>query len=449
MAIIESDFQKDDLSLKISPAFLELWQTDFREYIYFGGRYGGKNYAIAQYLCVKALQKRTRILVLREFQTSGRSSVYKDIQDFYELNEIEFKLGELDLKVEKLYPNEKLIKFKATRILLEHNKSEFIFAGVNDNVVDSLKGLKDVNFCWIDEADFLSEYSYNKLKPTIRAENSKLIYSFNPELEDAFLYQKAIKNKDPRCFVKKITAAKFDSEKRAWICGDNPFLNETILADINSDYKSMTSQMFNFVHLGEPLGVIEGNVINTDLIGFFDDSKPLHYDDLIITADTAFSKKENADYSVIIAFGKLGNEIHALRLWRGHWDFNELKNAIIGAYDWIMSVYQRPPSRVIIEKKASGISLLQELQRETHLPLKEVTPKTDKFARVSAVLNDFARLRLPRNAENGLNFWIKDYLKELRSFRADLEHLHDDQVDATCYALAYFANSSVDWSKFL
>ena len=447
MSFNESDFQKDDLSLKISPAFLELWQTDFREYIYYGGRYGGKNYAIAQFLCVKALQKKTRILILREYNTNTKGSVYTDIKDFYDLNDIETILSEIDLQTTQTYTNDKPIKYRADRILLTANKSEFIFSGINDNTIDSLKGLKDVNFCWIDEADFLTEYSYNKLKPTIRAENSKLIYSFNPELEDAFLYQKAITNKDHRCFVKKITAGRFDGEK--WVCGDNPFLNETILQDINSDYKTMTPQMFNFVHLGEPLGVIEGNVINTDLIGFFDDSKPLYYDDLIVTADTAFSKKENADYSVIIAFGKLGNEIHALRLWRGHWDFNELKNAIIGAYDWIMSVYNRPPSRVIIEKKASGISLLQELQRETHLPLKEVTPKTDKFTRVSAVLNDFARLRLPRNAENGLNFWIKDYIKELRSFRADLAHLHDDQVDATCYALDYFANSSVDWSKFL
>ncbi len=433
---------------KKSPAFGDLWQGDYREYIYYGGRYGGKNFAIAQYLCVKALENKTRTLVLREFQTSGKSSVYKDIQDFFENADLEYKLGELDLKIEKTYGNERLIKFKATRIILEFNKSEFIFAGINDNVVDSLKGLKDVNYCWIDEADFLTEYSYNKLKPTIRALNSKLIYSFNPELEDAFLYQKAITNKDPRCFVKKITAAKFDKAKQEWVCGDNLFLNATILADINSDFRTMTPQMFNYVHLGEPLGVIEGNVINTDLIGFFADETPLRYDDLILSADTAFSKKENADYSVIGCFGKLGNEIHLIRLWRGHWDFNELKSAIISAYDWVMSVYQRPASRVIIEKKASGISLLQELQRETHLPLKEVTPQTDKFARVSAVLSDFQRLKLPRSAAP-MNFWVKDYLKELRSFRADLEHLHDDQVDMTCYALAYFGKGGAHWGDLL
>lgn len=437
------------LRIQRSPAFRELWQTDFREYIYYGGRYGGKNYAIAQFLCVQALKKRTRCLVLREFNTNNKGSVYNDIKDFYESHDIEARLSEIDLQVTSTYTSDRPIKYRANRIQIAANSSEFIFAGINDNTIDSLKGLKDVNFCWIDEADFLTEYSYNKLKPTIRAENSKLIYSFNPELEDSFLYQKAINNADPRCFAKKITAAKFDKEQGQWVCGDNPFLNSTILADINSDYKTMTAQMFNFVHLGEPLGVVEGNVINTDLIGFFDDSQPLRYDEMILTADTAFSKKENADYSVICAFGKINDEIHLMRLWRGHWDFNELKTAIIGAYEWLFAIYQRHASRVIIEKKASGISLLQELQRETHLPLKEITPQTDKFARVSAVLGEFPRLRLPRDRVNGVNSWVEPFLKELRSFRADLEHLHDDQVDACVYGLSYFAKKSVDWSKFL
>lgn len=437
------------INLDLTPAFKDLWQGDYREYIYYGGRYGGKNYAISQFLCTQALRRKTRILVLREFGTSSRASVYKDIQDFFENHELEYRIGELDLEIKRYYANEKLIKYKATRIVLEFNKSEFIFAGVNDNVVDSLKGLKDINFCWVDEADFLTQYSYNKLKPTIRAQGSALIYSFNPEKSDSFLYQKAITNKDPRCFVKKITAAKYDESSGKWICGDNPFLNDTILADINSDFLTMTPQIFNYVHLGEPYDCEDGNVINTDIIGYFNDSAPLRYDSIIITADTAYSKKESADYSVLGIFGNVGNEIHLIRILRGHWDFNELKEQTIGSYEWVFATYMQHCDSVIIEKKASGISLLQELQRGTHLPIKEVTPKSDKFTRISSVLGEFARLRLPMSKENPLNSWISGYLAELRAFRADLAHLHDDQVDCTYYALNYFQNSSVDWSKFL
>lgn len=438
---------ENKLEIIINPVFLDLWQSDYREYIYFGGRYGGKNYAIAQYLCIQGLKRKCKILILREFGVRGKDSVYADIKDFFVDNEIAFKIAELDIETKQYYRGD-IIKFKATRILLEFNHTEFIFAGVNDNVVDSLKGLKDIDFCWIDEADFLTEYSYTKLKPTIRAENSKLIYTFNPELDSAFLYQKAINNNDSRVFVKKITAAKYDSDKGEWVCGDNPFLNKTILADINSDFKTLTSQMFAFVHLGEPLGVADGNVINTDIIGYFNDSKAQKYTQTLISADTAFSKKESADYSVIGAFGLCSdNSIHLLRLWRGHYDFNELQKTLISAYDWVVSEIKIPPIQVIIEKKASGISLLQELARTTQLPLKEVTPKTDKFARVNSVLREFEKLRLPMS-KNPMNFWVGDFIKECKAFRADLAHLHDDQVDMVCYALDYFKSFNIEWDKF-
>ena len=447
MDLNDNDFQKG-LKTQVAPCIKELWTTNYREYIYYGSRYGGKNHAIADFLGTRALEKKTRILILREFQTSGRSSVYKDIQDFFENNEIEYQLGEMDLEIKKYYQNEKLIKFKAQRIVLEFNKSEFIFAGINNNVVDSLKGLKDIDFCWIDEANFLTEFSYNKLKPTIRALNSKLIFSFNPEKDDDFLYQKAINNKDERCFVKKITASKYDKDLKKWVCGDNPFLNETILADINSDFQTMTPQMFAWVHLGEPLGVENGNVINTEVIGYFNDSEPQRYDRVILTADTAFSKNENADYSVIGVFCVRGNDIHLTRIFRGRWDFNELQTQAINAYEWAVDTYHLSPTDFIIEKKASGISLLQELKRLTHLPLREVTPKKDKFTRVSSVLSEFQRLKLPMS-KNPLNSWVSGYLSELKAFRADEQHLHDDMVDCTYYALDFLAKRSVSWSDFL
>lgn len=120
----------------------------------------------------------------------------------------------------------------------------------------------------------------------------------------------------------------------------------------------------------------------------------------------------------------------------------------VKAYEWGLSTYKQNIETFIIEKKASGISLLQELQRLTHLPVKEIVPKKDKFTRISSVLTDFARLRLPLNKENPLNSWIDEYLHELKAFRADEQHLHDDMVDATYYGLDFFKKRT-DWSAFL
>ncbi|HEF3505165.1 TPA: hypothetical protein R9096_001747, partial [Campylobacter jejuni] len=174
---------------------------------------------------------------------------------------------------------------------------------------------------------------------------------------------------------------------------------------------------------GEPLEYNDCQVINTDLIGYFNDKEKIKYSETFITADTAFSKKESADFSVIGCFGKYGDEIHLLRIFKGRWEFNELENRLISAYDWT-SVNYRPPLVVIIEKKASGISLLQELKRTTNLPLKEVVPKTDKYSRVSDVLNELPRLRLPLDKTNPLNSWVENFLIELKMFRGDLEHEH-------------------------
>ena len=429
--------------------FKELYESPadkYRFFIYYGGRYGGKNGNIAPKLCLEACLKKQQFLILRKHGKTTIGTAYDDIKSFFVENDIETTIKDLTLGT--LKSNNQIITYKAQRIILNTNGSEFIFAGINDNVIDSLKGFNRVNWVWVDEANFLSELCFNKINNTIRAENSKLIFSFNPEKSEDFLYNYALKTKDKRAFVRKITAARFNENTKEWVCGDNPYLNKTILDNINADFKSMTAQMFAFHHLGEPYDVEDGNVINTGVIGYFNDSEPQRYERIIITADTAFSKNENADYSVIGVFCVKGKDIHLTRLFRGRWDFNELQTQAINAYEWAVDTYHLSPTDFIIEKKASGISLLQELKRLTHLPLREVTPKKDKFTRVSSILSEFQRLKLPMS-KSPLNSWVSGYLSELKAFRADEQHLHDDMVDATYYALDFLTKRSVSWSDFL
>ena len=116
------------------------------------------------------------------------------------------------------------------------------------------------------------------------------------------------------------------------------------------------------------------------------------------------------------------------------------------AYEWASDNYTAPQN-IIIEKKASGISLLQELQRTTNLPISEIIPKTDKFSRVSDILSDLPRLLLPME-KNALNSWVDEFLLECKAFRSDLKHNHDDQVDVMCYALQYTKQSKkVNWDE--
>lgn len=400
------------------------------ESLSFGGVGGsGKTYSLTQFLTYKAITEKCRILCLREFSNSNKSSLVSEFKNFIYENDLEAQFKDRLTLTKK----ELAIKILVTEIMFKHNGSQILFAGINDNTAMNLKSISNINYCWVEESEFLTEYAYNILKPTIRAKNSKLFYTFNPRDKDAFIYQKALANNDELCKCVKVNYY------------DNLEFPEVLDIDRQQDKKTMPPELYAHIWLGEPLAYNDSQVINTDLIGYFDDKKPVEYTEVFLTADTAYSKKEGADYSVICAFGRCFDEVRLLRVFRGRWDFNELQTQLKNAYFWVSEFTGKACSLVIIEKKASGISLLQELERTTHLPLTEITPKTDKYTRVANILSELPRLKLPADKENPLNSWIGTFLDELKMFRADLEHKHDDQVDALAYGLEYTKGRNIDW----
>lgn len=395
-----------------------------------GGAVGsGKTYALTQFLIYKAVTEQCRILCLREFSNSQKASLINEFKALILEQDLEAHFKErLDLA-----PKERAVKILGAEIQFKHNGSQILFAGINDNTAMNLKSISNIKYCWVEESDFLTEYAYNILKPTIRVKNSKLFYTFNPRDKDAFIYQKALANNDELCKCVKVNYY------------DNLEFPEVLDIDRRQNKKTMPPELYAHIWLGEPLAYNDSQVINTDLIGYFDDKKPVEYTEVFLTADTAYSKKEGADYSVICAFGRYFDEVRLLRVFRGRWDFNELQTQLKNAYFWVSEFTGKACSLVIIEKKASGISLLQELERTTHLPLTEITPKTDKYTRVANILSELPRLKLPAEKENPLNSWVGAFIDELKMFRADLEHKHDDQVDALAYGLEYTKGRNIDW----
>ena len=82
------------------------------------------------------------------------------------------------------------------------------------------------------------------------------------------------------------------------------------------------------------------------------------------------------------------------------------------------------PEVILVEDKASGQSLLQDLRLETQLPLIARQPVGDKLARLVRVtpLMEAGRMALPTEAP-----WLMALERELFGFP---EEAHDDQVDA-------------------
>jgi len=102
--------------------------------------------------------------------------------------------------------------------------------------------------------------------------------------------------------------------------------------------------------------------------------------------DTAFSKKESADYSAITTWGVFkpeeGGPDHIILLdaQRGRWNFPELKEQAFEEYEYW------EPDMVLIEAKATGTPLIQEL-RLKGIPALGFSPGkgNDKISRMHMV----------------------------------------------------------------
>ena len=80
--------------------------------------------------------------------------------------------------------------------------------------------------------------------------------------------------------------------------------------------------------------------------------------------DTAFKKNQENDYSVCTTWVVGVNAYYLIDMWKGRVEFPELKKKVVELYEL------HKVNEILIEDKASGQSLLQELQRNTRLPIK-------------------------------------------------------------------------------
>jgi phage terminase large subunit len=67
------------------------------------------------------------------------------------------------------------------KILSNHGSGLIIFQGMQNHTSDSIKSLEGFKRAWVEEAQSLSQRSLDLLRPTIRAPDSELWFSWNPE----------------------------------------------------------------------------------------------------------------------------------------------------------------------------------------------------------------------------------------------------------------------------
>ena len=143
--------------------------------------------------------------------------------------------------------------------------------------------------------------------------------------------------------------------------------------------------------------------------------------------DTAHKASALNDPAVCGTWAETETGYYLLDVVRRRMEYPELKRAAKSlAKKW-------RPDAVLIEDKASGQSLIQDLRAETRLAVIAVRPDADKLTRMSTASPaiEAGRVYLPEQAP-----WLYDYEAEMTSFP---NAAHDDQVDMTSQFLRWAA----------
>jgi phage terminase large subunit len=151
-----------------------------------GGRGSGKSWAIARALLIQAASSKNRVLCTREVQKSLKDSVHALLWDQIQALGLGLFYTVLDAEIRG------------------RNGSQFLFAGLQQHTVESIKSFESADKCWIEEAQSVSDKSWDVLIPTIRRPGSEIWLSLNPQLESDPTYKRFIASPPPGAWVQQV-----------------------------------------------------------------------------------------------------------------------------------------------------------------------------------------------------------------------------------------------------
>ncbi len=158
--------------------------------VLYGGRGSAKSWSVARQLLIRGATEKLRILCAREIQASIKDSVHKLLSD---------QIIELGLQAYYIVQETSIRSVTGT---------EFIFKGLRNNA-DEIKSTEGIDICWIEEAEVVSQTSWDVLEPTIRREvkdaagniiwQAEIWVTFNPKDEKSATYQMFVVNCPDDC----------------------------------------------------------------------------------------------------------------------------------------------------------------------------------------------------------------------------------------------------------
>jgi phage terminase large subunit len=232
-----------------------LWQP-CRHLGLHGGRGGGKSRTIATALVLQAAQEHRRILCGREVQKSIKDSVKRLLDD---------EIDRLGLSA--------VFESTETEIRGPHD-SLFLFSGIKGNA-NGIKSIEGVTDFWAEEAQTFSQASIDTVIPTIRAANSRLIWSWNPDLptDPVDVLLRGPDGPPPNSIVQEVNYP------------DNPWFPDVLREAMEFD-RSRDIDKYNHIWLGQYRRNSEARVFKNWRVEEFDSPTNVNYR---LGADFGFS----------------------------------------------------------------------------------------------------------------------------------------------------------------
>jgi predicted phage terminase large subunit-like protein len=157
-----------------------------------------------------------------------------------------------------------------------------------------------------------------------------------------------------------------------------------------------------------------------------ENERPERFDRIVQSWDTANKATELSDFSVCTTWGVSGKHLFLLGVFRRRLEYPALKRAVREQQSLFDATV------VLIEDKASGTQLIQELIEDGCHSVTRYQPTIDKVMRLHAQTGmiDNGFVHIPEDAA-----WLTEYLHEMTVFP---KGKHDDQVDSTAQFLDWF-----------
>ena len=331
-------------------------------------------------------------------------------------------------------------------LVVDYNKQDHLIKlsngskirGVSADSYDRLRGINS-SFCWCDELAAFSYLGPNeawdnmmlglRIKPDDKPHSHpRVIVTTTPRPKDLILDLVGREGDD----VVVSRASTFDNAKN---------LDKAFQRQLES-YRG--SKLYEQEVMGQIVDLEDGKVVSRDMFKLWPAKKPFpKFEYIVQSYDCAFSEKEHNDPTAMTTWGVFKPQdgpmsVLLIDCWAEHLSFPKLKPKVLE--EWRVSYGEgrdaKRPDLILVEDKAAGISLIQEL-RYAHLPVRAYNPgRADKMQRLQITASIFAtgRVWLPESDTHKgyVRSWCEGFLSQICAFP---DAAHDDYVDSATQAI--------------